>query len=96
MNLGESIRDVRLRAGLTQKHICERVEIAQGYYSIIETGKGEPSIAVLQKIADALGVPLYFIFWQATQKKDIKNKHRALHDSISEQMVNYLVQIKLK
>lgn len=94
MNLGEAIRDIRLKVGLTQEEVCKKIKIAQGYYSIIENGRSKPSIDVLEKICDALGVPIYFLFWKATCKRELKIRQRALHDTLCDPMNIYFEQIK--
>lgn len=94
MVLGTTIKLIRINSGITQKQISNNAEIAQGYYSIIENNGAEPSISVLQRIAEALDVPLFFIIWMATEKKTMKNKHKALYNAVSSEMTSYLEQIK--
>jgi transcriptional regulator with XRE-family HTH domain len=52
----ENLRDLRLAAGLTQQQLAEAAGINQGYLSDIERGKRVPSVAVIEKFAEALGV----------------------------------------
>jgi len=58
MSLGENIRRARKVRGWTQKELAERVESDASYMNRIETGKANPSIAVLARIAEALEVSL--------------------------------------
>lgn len=55
LRLGLALCEARERAGLTQQDIEARAGIAQETLSRIERGR-MPSLATLQKIADALGV----------------------------------------
>ena len=56
MNIGESIRKIRLGSGLTQQEIADRCELTKGMISKIENGKVVPAVGSLQRIARALGV----------------------------------------
>lgn len=53
-----NIRQVRLHRDVSQEEVAHRVGIDVGYFGQIERGKRNPTIAVLGRIADALGVPL--------------------------------------
>jgi transcriptional regulator with XRE-family HTH domain len=50
-NLGEA----RRRAGLTQEEVALASGVPQGHYSRIETGKHDPGVRTLMRIATALG-----------------------------------------
>jgi transcriptional regulator with XRE-family HTH domain len=56
--LGQAIREARREAGLTQEQLAERADVHWTYLSEIETGRKNPSVAVLRKIAGGLGVKL--------------------------------------
>ena len=53
------IRELRVTKQLTQADLAKRAKIARGYLADIETGhRKNPSLAVLQRLAKALGVPV--------------------------------------
>ncbi|AQT44813.1 DNA-binding transcriptional regulator, XRE-family HTH domain [Bartonella apihabitans] len=56
--IGLNFANLRREKRLTQEKISELTEISQQYLSDLERGKRNPTIKTLQKIADALGVPL--------------------------------------
>ncbi len=56
--LGHRIRHHRARAGSPSTSSGERVGVAGSQLSLIENGKREPQLSLLQAIADALGVQL--------------------------------------
>ncbi len=60
--LGERIRELRKSRGLTQEQFAELIEVEQKHVSRIELGKSFPTIERLDKIAQALQVPLRNIF----------------------------------
>lgn len=53
--MGERIRQARERAGLSQKQIAEALGIDQSAVSFWETGKSEPTLHNLRRLADILG-----------------------------------------
>ena len=56
MKIGENIKRIRLEKGLTQKQLGEKLgKISQQQIGQWETGKANPKIENLQKIAYALG-----------------------------------------
>ena len=59
-NLGDKIRDTRLKCGLTQDRLAEMVDISTNFMSLIENGRNM-SVETLVKIADALGVTVDYL-----------------------------------
>ncbi len=55
--LGQAIRRHRRAAGLSQEQLAERSGLHWTYLSEIETSKVNPTVNVLRRIAEALGVP---------------------------------------
>lgn len=53
--VGLNLQDLRRRRGLSQEELADRAQVHQTYLSGIETGKRNPSILVLHRIAKALG-----------------------------------------
>lgn len=54
----EKIRALRKEKGLTQEELAQKIGVKRAVISKYESGSIEPSLTQLQKIADALGVPL--------------------------------------
>lgn len=46
------------RHNMTQSELAERIEVSKGFVSEIISGRKRPSVATLQKIAEALQVPI--------------------------------------
>ena len=59
---GARLREVRKIKKLTQKELAEQIGIKQNSYSDWETGKNEPSIENLVKLADLFDVSLDWLF----------------------------------
>ncbi|GAA3611971.1 helix-turn-helix domain-containing protein [Agrococcus terreus] len=56
--IGDVLRDVRLRQGRTLRQVASRASVALGYLSEVERGQKEASSEILASVADALEVPL--------------------------------------
>jgi len=54
--LGENMKKVRANKKLSQGALARLLEVDKGYVSNIESGKKNPTLATIQKLADALGV----------------------------------------
>jgi transcriptional regulator with XRE-family HTH domain len=57
--LGRKIADARRDAGITQTVLAERVGVTAQAVSKWEQGRSCPDIAILDEIADALGISLF-------------------------------------
>jgi transcriptional regulator with XRE-family HTH domain len=62
MNLGDSIRKIRLAKGISQGEMQKRTGILRSYLSRVENGHTVPSFATLQRLAGAMGVTLSDFF----------------------------------
>jgi transcriptional regulator with XRE-family HTH domain len=57
--LSTVLRELRERKDISQLQLAKRAGVTQGYISDLEAGtKRNPSVAILRKIARALGVPV--------------------------------------
>lgn len=62
MNIADKIKTTRTNKGLSQKEIAITIGIDQAQYSRIESGKVEPTLSSLEKIAEALEVRVVEFF----------------------------------
>ena len=59
MKTGEIIRTIRKEQGLSQIELAQKAGIAVNSVRLYESGKREPKIGSLRRIAQALGVDVY-------------------------------------
>ena len=59
MNIGKNIKKYRKEAGLTQKKLGELSGTSERTIQQYETGKRQPRLEQLRKVADALNIPMY-------------------------------------
>jgi transcriptional regulator with XRE-family HTH domain len=69
MALGENLRAIRERRGLSQAELWRRSGVAQPSISEIETGVRGAQTRTLTKLADALGVPVAELFREEAPPK---------------------------
>jgi len=56
VKLGKNIKRIRERKKMSQGDICRALGFDRAQMSNIEAGKGNPTLATIEKIAQALGV----------------------------------------
>ena len=56
--LASAVIGARTRAGLTQAELAERMGTSQSAVARLESGRGRPSVATLEKLAEATGSKL--------------------------------------
>lgn len=58
IQLAEDLKAARLAAGLSQESLALQAEVDRTYVSQLERGVANPSLLILQRLADALDAPL--------------------------------------
>jgi len=67
MNIGPRLRALREEKNLSQGDIQKRSGLLRPYLSRVENGHTIPTIETLERIAKALEVPLYELFYDGKQ-----------------------------
>ena len=70
VDVGNRIRQLRMKAGLSIRALAEASELNVNTLSLIENGRTSPSVSTLQRLAAALSVPLTTFF-----ESDIPQRH---------------------
>ena len=70
IGLGKKIAEARRKSGITQSALAVRVGVTAQAVSKWEQGRSCPDIAILDEIADALGISLFELLGM---EKDAKN-----------------------
>jgi DNA-binding XRE family transcriptional regulator/quercetin dioxygenase-like cupin family protein len=61
-NLGTRLKQLRLKAGLTLRHLARKADVSPSFVSQIENGKSQPSVATLYVFAQLLEVSIDELF----------------------------------
>lgn len=59
--IGDKIKELREKKGLTQKELAEEIGVAQSTVAMIESGKNKGSIETLSKIANYFNVSIDYL-----------------------------------
>ena len=89
MNIGETIRNLRLHKGMSQGDIEKRTGLLRCYLSRVENGHTIPSLDTLAKIATAMEVPLSQFFSDSNHDNGAKGAPQLTDDE-----VRFLTQIR--
>ena len=73
MIIGDRLRDMREAKELSQGDIEERTGLFRCYISRVENGHTVPAIETLEKMARALEVPLYQLFYHGDEPPKLPN-----------------------
>jgi transcriptional regulator with XRE-family HTH domain len=71
MLIGDRLRSLREAKGLSQGDIEKRCGLLRAYISRVENGHTVPSVETLEKLARALEVPLYQLFYEGEEVPEL-------------------------
>ena len=104
MEIGSKIRELRLKADLTQEELGDRCELTKGYISQLENDVTSPSIATLEDIVATLvelfsesqpeQSPVYRADDYFVKENDGYVTHWLIHNGVINEMEPILVEIK--
>jgi transcriptional regulator with XRE-family HTH domain len=63
VRFGRKLRQLRHEKKMSQITLAEKVGIERTYLSLLENGKKEACLRVIEMLAMGLGVPLKRVFW---------------------------------
>jgi transcriptional regulator with XRE-family HTH domain len=61
-NIGERLKEIRQRYGVSQRALAAKADVTNGMISMIEKNRSSPSVATLKKILDGLSLSLAEFF----------------------------------
>ena len=74
MDIGEKIKQLRIKMNLTQEELANRCELSKGFISQVERDLTSPSIATLTDILEALGYSLKSFFNDSDNEEVVFHK----------------------
>jgi transcriptional regulator with XRE-family HTH domain len=88
-----NVKKWRKNRGLSQKKLAERCEAAHTYIRQIEGGSRKPSFAFIGKLADALSIEAYQLFYDETAMRSEKSAQVEYIESIK---IDFLEKMALE
>jgi len=88
MEIGRALKVCRSAKGLSLEVLAERAGLSQSYLSMIESGKREPTLTSIEKVAVALDIPTPIVLFLAADKEDLRGLDTETAQRLSEAVLN--------
>ena len=85
MQIGEKLKQLRLRTNLTQEELATRCDLSKGFISQLERDQSSPSIATLVDILECLGTTPAD-FFRDTAPKQVRYRQQDAYSSEDEDL----------
>ena len=86
-----NLKKWRKNKGISQKTLAERCHAAHSYIRQLESGTGHPSFVFIEKLANALNIEPYMLFYDETEGKIEKTMKP---DSIDKVKIAFLEKVE--
>lgn len=96
MNIGQAIKELRVKKNMTQVVLAERVGMSVNAVSQWELGKTFPPKDSIARLCEALGVPQSYILAASIEESDVPEDKRVLYRALLEPFRNLLLEDNLK
>lgn len=93
-NYGKAFRIIRAAFGLTQSELAMRMNINASHLSLIEAGKRQPSLRVVDGLAQTVGVPAALISVLASSERDVESTADQDISDLARALLRLLVSAK--
>jgi transcriptional regulator with XRE-family HTH domain len=70
IELGDALQEIRLGKEVTQDELCRKAGISINFLSQVENGRKGVSHVVAERIAQALGIPVSFLYLLADRSSN--------------------------
>lgn len=83
MHIGEVLKEIRKKRGMTQVEVCEKLGFTQTYLSLVEAGEKEnPSNEFLSKLGNIYNVPPQVMIFITLEEKDIPKANKKVFNKL--------------
>ncbi len=82
-HIGNKLKDLRNRNGLTQQELADRTELTKGFISQLERGQVSPSIVTLLDLIECLGTTASE-FFKETEKEHVVFSEEGFFEKVDE------------
>ncbi len=91
MDIGQKIKELRLKNGLTLEELASRCELTKGFLSQLERDLTSPSIATLSDILEALGVNMSDFFLEEKSEKTVFSQDDFFVDEQEDYKITWVI-----
>jgi transcriptional regulator with XRE-family HTH domain len=93
MNIGERIKAARKTKDISQQDVADKIGMNRVQYNRIETGKSEPTVPTLERIAEALDISV-IDFFSNEATADINSYSKSLVEKVK--LIEQLDEVQRK
>jgi len=90
----KAFRIIRAAFGLKQSDLAERMPVTASQLSLIESGKRQPSLKVVDALASAVGVPSPLVSLLASDSRDMDSQADTDISDLARALLRVLVAAK--
>lgn len=93
-NYAKAFRVIRAAFGLRQSELADRMPISASQLSLIEAGKRQPSVKVVNALARAVGVPAALVTLLASTAQEVEDRPADDISDLARALLKLLVSAK--
>lgn len=87
MNIGEAIKEMRMRHGISQQELALKVGISANALCSIEKGYSFPKKETITAICKAIGIEKAYFLLMAITEEDVPEEKREIFNALREPMM---------
>lgn len=92
MDFGKAIRICRTAHGMTQRELASLTSVGASQLSLVESGRRQPSVRLLQEVSTALHVPIHLFALLGSDEHDLRMEGAQAHiDELARALLDLLV-----
>ena len=91
MDIGQAIKALRLRRGMTQTQLARRCDMSTNAICSLETGKSYPPQATVSKLCEVFAISQALFMMSAVEEGDFPEEKRVLYRAMLEPLRNELL-----
>lgn len=93
MNIGQTIKELRLKKGFNQGEFALLCGLSQPYLSLIEKGRKEPTLSLLKGISQNLSIPVPILVFLSLDKDDVDESKKEAFLFLENTMKNLIANV---
>lgn len=91
MNIGTAIKTLRKERGISQKDLAEKAGLSPNALSQIELNEAFPQRSNINKICEALNIPVSYLLFFSISEDDIPDDKKAVFRSLNSAVKSILI-----
>lgn len=93
MDIGKTIKDLRLKKGFNQGDFALKCGLSQSYLSLIEKGRKEPTLSLLKQISSCLAIPTPILVFLSLDKNDVDESKKEAFSFLENTMKDVITSV---